>query len=1433
MPDETIDDPFAKYGGSELKKTQPASGDPFAKFGGSEIKKTPVKQPESTPGFRPATDFKKSAPALTKPMQVQGIEKAKNSWKNLGTFVPQTVLGGFDKDAGQAIQFLGAKGLGDNNILAKDYLINVGKKLEGWGKEHDEQAQQYGLPQTTGGSVASSAIGFVPDLLELAITPELDVAKLGKLGDVLAKYGGKYAPKAANLAVGKFPIQQGSKGLISGYSEGKEQGMSDEDATSHALKKGVQEYGKGVLFEGAGAAAGKVSDIGKKLLEEKGLLSANKITSGAQKSILHSSAQAAAFSAVPFITNALQGKHTSLDEIKNNAVFGGVMGLFHIPGQHTTEEPTAADGSAKEVLDRSPIIDMHNFMSADMDAIKYAHDLEHNPADLQMKAATHAQDAFKEQDPQGKQDNIVQSSINGKLSSVKSVTQAILKDKNGVIDSINDLPVSEETKQAIIDKVNQVHKELDPTEQKKTAIGKKIAEKDNQINNLSEKTDDPVKNAENEVGLEEAKKEREELNNELKSVILKQKENESKNEGTRGQPTPTEKESKAGQAIGKDEPTVQQKGNNDEGRQKLNEPITGEGKTDPVINEQDHAISKPEATSVPVQPEAKNSEGVPEGNTEGAGITKGGKEEKSNETETPQKVKPTSIKKVITEATRLEKGLPDVELPKLGKDKETLELGKKLVGTGAVKPHEVIDRVMSNKGIYSPDEAAAMQYHMYQLRSEETNLRSQIADVDKKLEDIPNSKQHQDAKILLQGNLRQLDDRVEEATRANRINSRSWGNLGNIMQIEADHSFSPSNIRAIISDNYDGKMPKDVQDRLDKAISERDKALSDLKKATENFTVNQGGRVVERIRKSVGLVKQTKAELETEAEDLKTQLRKALKADFSRVNSGIPLPTETLAVLGKLAVNYFKQGVKDFEGLAHKIFQDVEDTGIEKSQVREYLTHYEPLREESKKRDIELLGRKERSAVKQVETGKIIDRSRKPKIVYPKDNDIIRAEQRVKDAEFKLKQEKEKSYKNTKSKTQRGLDWVIRWERRFVLSSPAILEKLGSAVTFGGAFRRLPEEAIGGMWSGLFKAMADKAPIEGGFNAKAEVEYWKEFSNPKKFLHNSKEILKTGASDLTKEFSDKPHEHYQYYDALTDLHPIIKDLSKRATYEASLIKGLNWAERNGLDISDPLIRQNIKQQAYNRAEYEIFQENSGWGRKLQNFLRDEKEPKNTKDMLTRFVTRFMLPVATVPLNIARRVGNYATGLPRGLINTREAYKKGIENLSNEQAEIIMKQLKQGSMGAALITMGLFGVGGSYGGFYNKDDKGGLKRAGPFTPGFDEMYFGDTKVHKPIQHALPFQLIQLGATLRSIHELYINKYTYGDGEYKGELEKQMEATAQAIMATTGAVAEQIPMVETPFEMYESLSDPYMRKKLGKDLTRRVTPTIVTDAVKLAK
>lgn len=501
--------------------------------------------------------------------QTNGSVRKDKSWENLGDFIPNTVLGGLQKDVGQAVQFLGSNlSKGTTPLLNKDMgdaVARFGARLEGSGQEKQQKAAQLGLPETVGGNVASTATRFAPDLIELALTPELDIAKLGKLSTVLGKYG----TKAAQVATGKFPTLMATKGLTSGYVEAKDAGKDDYEATKAGLIKSAEEYGKGALFEGAGKIASKASDIGKKALEDAGWMADGKIVSGAQKAILNSSAQATAFSAVPFITNALEGKATTLKEMKDNAIFGGILGLFHGSGAKEGDH-TAADGSAAQVLERSPLIDLHNFANADIDAIKEVHNMPENAADLKIKSAVSAQKAFEAETPEEKQANVVQSSTDGKAASVKAVTDAVLKDKQAVIDAI---PDDLESKPELVAKINEVHKELDPTEAIKTDMGKQITDIDTQLQAIPEKSDNPVEQVENEVKAETLTKQKDELTKQLKQTILKQQKNESTNEKN-GEESSSQN--------GSEESSTKSKDNDEEnGQEGLLNP-TGEGETSPV-----------------------------------------------------------------------------------------------------------------------------------------------------------------------------------------------------------------------------------------------------------------------------------------------------------------------------------------------------------------------------------------------------------------------------------------------------------------------------------------------------------------------------------------------------------------------------------------------------------------------------------------------------------------------------------------------------------------------------------------------------------------------------------------------------------------------------------------------------------------------------------
>lgn len=1458
----------------------------------------------------------------------------KGSWKNLPNFTYGQVFSGLEKDMGNLF------GFAKDQLSKLPGLAGVGaRESMGAGEKFWKDAQKKNenvsgsnpLPSTTAGKVATTVTKFVPDILELAATPELDIAKIGKLGEYAAKLG-KLGTKAAGYTVAKFPIQQGTKKMLQAYSDAKDKGENPDLA---ALKGFGEGYKDGIIFEGAGDAAGKLTKLGADALEKAGLMSGKKLIAGAEKRLLHATAQGITFSAAPILQNAIEGKPTDLNEIKQNGIFGAVLG--GISGYHGEEGATGSDKAAAQVIMRKPLVDLHNFVNADIGDIKSIHEAPASSQDLQAQSAAHAEQAFNSDE---KEKDVLESSLSGKAASIKSITESIVKDKQGVIDEVNQMDLSDEAKQAAIDKINQVHKELDPIERRKTELadqikevqdnpGKGIIEQKEQklkLSDLNTELDDIIKKqheqaksnkeipdkqpADEAAGKRETTNSNDETieNNKINKNQSNEKDEGSKEESSSGREQVAARPGDSGssgsegdqnkevnaelnreasgkqQEVGKDErpqendvkvnsgedktkpettvkPVIDQlkdfgEANEyphpekskfagkssydaiDENGYKISISPTKEGhmvalghpgkdvsnvnsfneiktwfpennkEMSDAINEaktitnkfkpKENATKEQGTGKVDVGKQAENGSPMGEGNTEEKEVAEQGEKEKT-----------TGIKKAISEATRAEKQLPEVKLNKLSPQHEVLKNGKELVESNKINPSKVAQDIISKPRTYTPDETEAMLYYGHQLAQQETTLRDAITD-----------NEDPETHTLLHSNLQQLNDAIDAKTQADRINSREWSNLGNRMKIEADQAFSPATVRSIIKENYGGKIPKEVEERIAKAEVDRDKAIADLKKATENQIKKEGAKTVEKIRKSIKLVKQTKAELEQEASDLVKQLRVALKSDASRLNSGIPLPTETLAVLGKLAVNYFKQGIKDFEGLANRIHDDLKDTGVNKDDIREYLSNYEPLKEESRERHLELLGRKERSAEKQLATGKLRDYSRKPKINFKKDAEVMKAEQRVADAEYKIKQEKAKSYKADEGKYQRGMNWVIRWERRSVLASPKILEKLASAATIGSAVNRIPKQIIGKAFSAIFKGIADKAMIEGGLNMDAELKFWKEFTDPKKFVKNAAEILKTGASPLTRRFTEQSHEHYAGYDALMDLHTIIKDPPKRATFEASLRYAYDWAAKNNIDYTDPLIKRNLEMAAYKRANYEIFQENNGIAKRVNDFINSERK-RTDAEATKKFLYRFLIPISTVPLNIARRIGSSVVGLPHGLYLAKDAYKKGIDNLSEEQADYVMRQLKNGSVGAAYLAVGLFSSQAIMGGLWNKDAKEGKKPI-PTQAGFDEMKIGSQPIDKRIQHAMPLFLMQLGATTARVYNHYMDVPTT-DPKYQ----TMLKSTVEAMTATTGAVVEEIPMIQEPKQAFESLTDPYERKKFGEDIKRRVGFSITDD------
>jgi len=188
-----------------------------------------------------------------------------------------------------------------------------------------------------------------------------------------------------------------------------------------------------------------------------------------------------------------------------------------------------------------------------------------------------------------------------------------------------------------------------------------------------------------------------------------------------------------------------------------------------------------------------------------------------------------------------------------------------------------------------------------------------------------------------------------------------------------------------------------------------------------------------------------------------------------------------------------------------------------------------------------------------------------------------------------IDQEIEKLRLSQRTQTAKVLDMAVKWQRATLLSGMQTLGKLTTA----GAMRNVMtpiEEVVG---SGLSKVpglnrVAAKAPREGGASMKAEARaaasLWRNYTEVFKPGAKSEagQVLRTGKASIDvlygkKGGNDLPPEAIEMFGRI---HGALKTPTKLAEFERSLTKRLEWAGRNGEDISDPGVQATHAAGAY-------------------------------------------------------------------------------------------------------------------------------------------------------------------------------------------------------------------------------------------------------------
>lgn len=220
----------------------------------------------------------------------------------------------------------------------------------------------------------------------------------------------------------------------------------------------------------------------------------------------------------------------------------------------------------------------------------------------------------------------------------------------------------------------------------------------------------------------------------------------------------------------------------------------------------------------------------------------------------------------------------------------------------------------------------------------------------------------------------------------------------------------------------------------------------------------------------------------------------------------------------------------------------------------------------------------------------------------------------------------------------------------------------------------------------------------------------------------------------------------------------------------------------------------------------MFQNANGLDTGLKNLLAMAAK-KNDAGKIAKFLVNFELPITRVPTNIAYEAGGLAAGAVPAAYRLIKARLAGsLKDISPEDANFIMRNLKRQTVGAALMSIGYLTYK-NWGGFYQPGDN-----KDPNKPKAGEAKIDGHEIPRWVMDSPLMIALQAGATLHRVQQ------KHGDSVEGGWA------------AAKGLIFE-IPMLEQTRQLGEGLGTSGSFKKwAGAQVAGAITPPIVRQIAK---
>ena len=777
----------------------------------------------------------------------------------------------------------------------------------------------------------------------------------------------------------------------------------------------------------------------------------------------------------------------------------------------------------------------------------------------------------------------------------------------------------------------------------------------------------------------------------------------------------------------------------------------------------------------------------------------------------------TSIKNEVTEAERAERGLPEVEVE--ARQTPAFEAGKKAVDEGTIDPRTLAKELADNPRPHTDEEAAALLYDRMKLQNEHATAMNTI--------EAARASGDEAMEARGQAQLAKVEDAMNTNDEAARKSGTETGRAlaARRMMIKQDYSLANVLQRARVA-SPNGEVSPELRNTLETLTRQLDEANKRIDDYEESKKQQAAERSVEKIKK--GLVERTEKRTATKEsrKEERDVLYKKLNEELTGQLSANPmLNPKIYDLFGKLAVSHIEDGLTTLEQIVDEIHSNLQERGISKREIRDYISQYGRQAPERTKNEVQAQLREAMkqgkliSSIEDAEAGEQpakgkapgkpserVKELRKQLQQAMKDSDLLEQREKADPQETALKSYKTRITKRiadlqkqldtgdfakpTRGQTildaqaedlkaqseklkgqvddaihkqklaartplEKGAALFQKWRRAVLLSSVNTLGKLTTAAMM--RFGTTPiEELIGGVLSKMpgLSDIAEKAPREGGgLNLSAEAKAFGQFFE-KATYQDIKEAVKTGKTSLDYLYGKKGTLPPEALDFFGHLHGALKVLPKRAEFFRSLEKRAQWALDNHLDINDPKVQATMAADAYIDANRAIFMQenfiNTGFRMLMGYFHAQGLSGKSTE-----FMIKTVLPIVKVPTNIVAETGTFAAGTVTGSIDALRVLvsKDGLKNLTGHEADNIMRSLKKGSIGLAVLAMGYY-AGASTGfiqstGFYQPGDEKKEKKAETIT-------IGGVDVPPWIQHTPVGLVFEMGATMRRVNDAYTMK-----------------------------------------------------------------------------